>query len=69
MPMVKTTLQAALQAAFSKSRQSETAAIEAANEIADAIDAYIRTATVTTVVVGTATPAGVVSGTGTGTLA
>lgn len=69
MPMDKQTLQNALQAAFSKTRDSKTAAMESAMEIAEAIDAYIRTAavTVTTQVTGTSATGGPVSGVGQGT--
>lgn len=64
MALVKQTLVDSLKSAFSK----EHSADEAAELIASAIDAYIKTATVTTAVIGTATPAGVVTGTGTGSI-
>lgn len=59
MPLVKTTLQAQLVAIFSD--QNNTAQ-QAAAKIADAVDAYIKSATVT--VTGTSATGGPVTGTG-----
>ncbi len=60
MPLVKSTLQAELTAIFS---DTSNTAQQAATKIADAVDAYIKTATV--VVTGTSATGGPVTGTGT----
>lgn len=74
MALVKQVLEQAILAAFekqaAKSGESDDPAQsrkEIAADIATAVDSYIKTATVTTVVVGTS-PSGPVSGTGTGNL-
>lgn len=64
MALVKNTLKEALVAVFSKTNDPSTAA----EELATAIDSYIKTATVTTTVVGTSVSGGAVTGTGTGSL-
>lgn len=69
MALVKATLKAAIVAAFqkqaSKTAESDDPAAsieELAGDIADAVDAYIKTATVNSVVTG-ASPSGPVTGT------
>lgn len=64
MALVKDTLKEALASVFSQTNDPSVAA----EAIATAIDAYIKTATVTTTVVGTSVSGGAVTGTGTGTL-
>lgn len=68
MALVKETLKQALVSVFSKTNDPETAA----DELATAIDAYIKTATVTTVVTGAVTTGagagGSVTGSGAGSL-
>lgn len=74
MPLVKSVLEAAILAAFEKqaAKQSEGDAPaqslkEIAADLATAIDAYIKTGTVNTVVTGTS-PSGPVTGTGVGSI-
>jgi len=71
MPLVKPTLQAQILNLINdlKTREDNQDASNSdmASGLADAIDAYIKTATVTTTIIGTS-PAGPVTGTGTGTL-
>lgn len=73
MALVKATLKAAIVAAFQK-QAAKTAegddpaesAEQLASDIAEAVDAYIKTATVVSVVTGTS-PSGPVTGTATST--
>jgi hypothetical protein len=74
MPLVKSILEAAIKSAFEKqaSKQSDgddpaISVEELAADIATAIDDYIKTATVDSVVTGTS-PSGAVTGTATGTI-
>lgn len=73
MALVKATLKAAIMAAFQKQAGKAAegddpakSAEELASDIADAVDAYIKTATVVSVVTGTS-PSGPVTGTATST--
>ena len=73
MALVKSTLKQAIVAALTAQYDGTPDAEQTqgisdfAHDLATAIDAYIKTATVTTTVVGTC-PAGAVTGTGTGSL-
>lgn len=69
MPLVPQTLEASILATLQKAKAntSPTAEADFARDLATAIDAYIRTATVSTTVVGVATGTAV-AGTGTGNL-
>lgn len=74
MALLKETLKAQILAAFQKqaAKKKETddpakSAEELADDLASAIDAYIKTATVNTTVTG-ASPSGPVTGTGVGSL-
>ena len=69
MALVKSVLQAAILSAFQKAQNDKTeqAKINLCADLATAIDAYIKTATVTTTDITTC-GAGAGTGTGTGTL-
>lgn len=74
MALVKATLEAAILAALEKqaAKTSEsddpaTSRAQIAAELADAIDLYIKSGTVNTVVTGTS-PSGAVTGTGVGSI-
>ena len=74
MALVKATLAAAILAALDKqaAKQSEgddpaVSRVEIATELADAIDLYIKSGTVNTIVTGTS-PSGPVTGTGVGSI-
>jgi hypothetical protein len=75
MALVKTTLEAAIKTAFqtqsTKTDNPDGALSNLASQLATAIDSYLRSATVTTLVTGScATPsgAGTIAGNGTGSL-
>jgi hypothetical protein len=68
MPLIKETLSAAIQAAFAKQANKtaegntpEASVVELSDDIATAVDAYIKTALVTVTGVS---PSGAVTGTG-----
>lgn len=71
MALVKDTLKAAIYAAFAEARTKtddpEAAMNRLADQIATAIDTFVKSGTVSTVVTGTC-PAGAVNGTGTGSM-
>ena len=64
MPLDKTTLQSQLQAIFEDLDPSKTPE-QVAQEMADAIDVFVKSGTVNTAVTGSC-PTGAVTGTGTG---
>lgn len=69
MPLVPSVLEAQLLLIFNEAKENPMTEAQLANKMATAIDSYIKTATVSTVVTGTAPPpAGIVTATGTGTL-
>lgn len=67
MALNKATLKAAIQSCFEDVREDKTPA-DAAQQLADAIDAYVRSATVSTTVTGVDGTGSPVTGTGTGGL-
>lgn len=72
MALDKATLQAGIKAAFDK-QKNETSDRDAclakiAEDIANAIDTYVKSGTVATTVTGTIVSGGAVTGTGTGTI-
>ena len=67
MALNKTQLAADLQAVFAAGQGGTKSQAQVAQAIADAIDTYVRSATITTTVTGTCST-GPVAGTGSGTV-